>query len=127
MREYSEFLTEREIFILEHHPAMTYKAIGQELGISSERVRQLKYHAERMIREEKRREQAAARGQLPIMVILRRKDLWIVIRALKNYSHHLVIKSADLRRKQEPDLKEDPDIQIAENLIHSFLQILNSN
>ena len=52
MKKRTEFLTDREIFVLEHYPAMTYRAIGQELGISQERVRQLRVHAERRIREE---------------------------------------------------------------------------
>ena len=62
MRELREFLTEREIYVLKNYPAMTYKAIGVELGISPERVRQLKVHAERMIREEKRQKLAEARS-----------------------------------------------------------------
>lgn len=43
-------LTERERYVLEHRPGMTYKAIGLELGISPERVRQIKVEAERKLR-----------------------------------------------------------------------------
>lgn len=55
MRELTEFLTDREIFVLENWPARTYKAIGQDLGVSPERVRQIRVKAERKIREENRR------------------------------------------------------------------------
>lgn len=43
-------LTDRELYVLEHRPGMTYKAIGLELGISPERVRQIKVEAERKLR-----------------------------------------------------------------------------
>ena len=43
-------LTERERYVLERRPEMTYKAIGLELGISPERVRQIKVEAERKLR-----------------------------------------------------------------------------
>lgn len=60
MIPWKEFLTDREIFVLENWPAKTYKAIGQDLGVSPERVRQIRVKAERKIREEpiKRRLQA---------------------------------------------------------------------
>lgn len=38
MRERSEFLTDREIFVLDHHPIMSYRAISAEIGISRQRV-----------------------------------------------------------------------------------------
>ena len=127
MREYNEFLTEREIFILKHHPAMTYKAIGIELGgISAARVRQLKAHSERLIRQEKSREQAEEREQTPVTFTLRRKDLWVIIRGLKTLQTNLLRPYADMRRKEE-NLEEDPDYQIAENLIQKLRDILKSN
>ena len=52
MREYIEFLSDREIFVLQHHPAMSYKVIGEEWGVSPERVRQIKVYAQRKVRAE---------------------------------------------------------------------------
>lgn len=43
-------LTDRERYVLERRPSMTYKSIGIELGISPERVRQIKVEAERKLR-----------------------------------------------------------------------------
>ena len=123
MRERNEFLTEREIFVLDHHPAMSYKAIGEELGISQERVRQLKVYAERKIRDEKRREQAAARGQVPVTLTLHRKDLWVIIRGLQALQSVLLRPMIDQRRNKET-LEEDPDYQLAEKLIQDLMEIL---
>ena len=123
MREYSEFLTDREIFVLDHHPTMSYRAISEELGISPERVRQLKVYAERKIRDEKRREQAAARGQLPVTLTLRRKDLWVIIRGLEAHLAELLSPMADQRRKKE-NLEVDPDYHLAEVLIQDLREIL---
>ena len=123
MRERSEFLTDREIFVLDHHPTMSYRAIGEELGVSPERVRQLKVYAERKIRDEKRREQTAARGQLPVTLTLRRKDLWVIIRGLEAHQSELLRPWADQRRNKE-NLEEDPDYHLAENLIQNLREIL---
>lgn len=125
MRERSEFLTDREIFVLDHHPAMSYKTIGEELGISQERVRQLKVYAERKIRDEKRREQAAARGQLPVTLTLRRKDLWVIIRGLQAHQANLLRPMADQRRNKE-NMEEDPDYQLAEKLVQNLREILKT-
>ena len=124
MRERSEFLTDREIFVLDHHPAMSYKAISVELGISQERVRQLKVHAERMIRDEKRREQAAARGQIPITLTIHRKDLWVIIRGLQALQSDLLRPMADMRRKKGPNIDADPDLLLTEKLILDLKEIL---
>ena len=75
MRGLKEILTERELYVLKNHPAMTYEAIGIELGISPERVRQLKVHAERMIREEKKRELTVTTEQEPQSYGGRKTDL----------------------------------------------------
>lgn len=125
MREHNEFLTEREIFVLNHHPAMSYKAIGEVLGISKERVRQLKVYAERKILDEKRREQTEARGQLPVTLTLRRKDLWVIIRSLEEHRMRLKKSKADLRFKKDISLVEDPDVKVAEELIHTLKDVLS--
>lgn len=44
-------LTAQETFVLENYPAKTYKSIAQDLGVSTERVRQIRMKAERKLRE----------------------------------------------------------------------------
>lgn len=124
MRERSEFLTEREIFVLENHPAMSYKAIATELGLSHERVRQLKMHAERMIREEKEREQREARNQLPVAITIKRKDLWVIYRSLCEYRHQLWMKKKPDMRRKEDSVKVDLDFEIVDRLIDDVSKIL---
>lgn len=43
----------------------------------------IKAHALRLLREEKRREQAVEQGLLPVTITLQRKDLWVLIRGLQ--------------------------------------------
>ena len=124
MKEHSEFLTERELFILEHHSAMSYKAIGLYLGISRERARQLKVCAERKIREEKRREQAEAIGQIPVTLTLRRNQLWVLIRGLEAHQSNLL--RPDQRRNQA-NLEKDPDLELTKQLICTLTNILKSS
>ena len=52
MRERSEYLTEREMYVLDNHPGLSYQKIGVQLGITAERVRQIKQQALRHVREE---------------------------------------------------------------------------
>lgn len=116
-----EYLTEREIYVLEHHSAMTYKAIGNELGITPERVRQLKVYAERKLREEKKREATAIRNQQPLTLTLLRKDIHVLIRALEAYESKLLSQLADQRRKPTD---KDPDLEPTQQLTETLLQIL---
>lgn len=51
MKDYAEFLNEREIYILENYPGKNLKVLGEELGISNVRVRKIKECAKRKIRE----------------------------------------------------------------------------
>lgn len=122
MRERSEFLTDREMFVLNHHPAMSYRAIGLELGISPERVRQIKAHAERRIREEERRELAEQRAQLPVTLTIRRADLTVIVRGLDSYRRDLLLVRANMRRKNPVDI--DPELHLTEKLIQEFREIL---
>lgn len=101
MREYKDFLSEREIFILEHHPEMSYRAIGEQLGIGSERVRQIKVAALHKIKDEKRREQAAERNKLPVTLTIRRKDLFIIARGLDAHITNMRMVLADQRHKDK--------------------------
>lgn len=118
MRELKEFLNERELYVLKNHPTMTYKAIGIELGISPERVRQLKVHAERLIREEKRREITAVRGLEWVTITLQRRDVWLVIRALGELLDPVLTKA--LRDNHKKDFELDPDIDRIDNLVQKL-------
>ena len=124
MRERNEFMTEREIFVLDHHPDMTYKAIGENLGISSSRVRQIKVHALRLLREEKRREQAAKQAQQPVTLTLKRKDLWILIRGLNALREQLLRQAKSDKQKQDL-MWNDPDFDRTYELIHLLQKHLN--
>ncbi len=123
MKAYQEFLSEREIFILEHHPEMSYKAIGEELGIGPERVRQIKVAAARKVRQEKTREQAAERNKQSVTMTIRRKDLFIIVRGLEAHIHNMQRQRADQRIKN-PEEKTDPDYNRTWELVDLFRDIL---
>lgn len=109
MRDYSDFLTEREIFIIQNYPAMSYKAIGEKFGVSPERIRQIKAHAQAMIRKERARDEAHARALEPVQLTLRRKDVQMLLWALKELRWPILTYSADQRRKQRGETKPDLD------------------
>ena len=121
MKRLTEFLSDREIYILQHHPSMSYQKIGIELGISQERVRQLKVSAERKIREEKRREQAAIRGLESITLTLQRRQLWLILRALNSLQDPILRKAADQRYKHQ---EEDPDLKPLKELEKYIKELL---
>ncbi len=123
MKAYSEFLSEREIYILENHPAMSYRAIGEKFGIGQERVRQIKVAALRKVRQEKLREQAAERNKLPVTLNIRRKDLFIIIRSLDAHLRNIQQYRADQRLK-DPEKKSDPDYDRAMELRDLFRKAL---
>ncbi len=125
MKPLSEFLTDREIYILENHPQKTYQAIGEELGITNTRVRQIKVDAERKIREEKRREQVEEAGQIPVSLTLLRKELWVLYRALKEYHYQM-------EHKYRYGLgaycdKLEPDCRTTQTLLLELHKILNQD
>ncbi len=126
MRERDRYLSEREIFILDNHPAMSYRTIADELGIGAERVRQIKNAAERKVREAKRKEQAAERNKLSVTFTVRRKDLFIILRGLEQHRLTLLQGCADQRRKKEPG-NEDPDFKRTEELIDIIRSYLISD
>lgn len=114
MRDLSEFLTEREIYIIKNHPAISYAELGMIFGITSERVRQLKIKAERSIREEKRREQEEIAGQKPVKVTLAVKDLYLLIRLLDRFVMKARMSETKNSRKT---YGPDPDLRAAEMLL----------
>ena len=116
MRELSEILTERELYVLEHHPAMTYKAIAAEMGVTTERIRQIRVRAERKIREEKRRDQARERAAQPVTITIQRRELWLLFRALETYR-------VDILLRNKKGVEEDPDYSLTETLITKFRTI----
>lgn len=108
MRQPCDYLSGRELFVLENHPKMSYQKIGEIFGITGERVRQIKVHAERVVREEKRRDNARVRAAETVQLTLTRKDLWIIRRGLRELSAKYTLVRADMRRKHyEPDPDEE--------------------
>lgn len=115
MKDLQEFLSERELFVVENHPAMSYGKIGEQLGITGNRVAQIKTMALRKIREEKRREEAWKRGQQKVDYALTRSQCYLVIRALGNYARYLT--PSNIRARNNPKYEPDHDIARCEALI----------
>ena len=122
MRDYSEFLTEREIYVLQHHPAMSYKAIGFEFGVSPERVRQIKVYAERKVRAERARDETHARALEPVQLTLRRKDVYLILWALRELRCPFLTFAADQRRKNRGEAK--PDLEAVNALYDQLSDVL---
>ena len=123
MKELHEFLSERELFVIENHPAMSYANIGEQLGITGNRVAQIKTMALRKIREEKRREEAWKRGQQKVDYALTRSQCYLVIRALGGYVVYLT--PSNIRTRTNPNYEPDPDIARCEALIESLRAALD--
>ena len=123
MKDLQEFLSERELFVIENHPAMSYAKIGERLGITGNRVAQIKTMALRKIREEKRREEAWKRGQQKVDYALTRSQCYLVIRALGEYA--LYLTPSNIRARNNPKYEPDPDIARCEALIESLRAALN--
>ena len=125
MRDYSEFLSDREIYILRNHPSMSYAAIGEVLGVSPERVRQIKAVALRNIRKEKARDDAHARAQEEILLCLRRKDVQLILFALDELRNPVLTYRADQRRKKDDETVAD--LKILDDLIAGLWSVLKSS
>lgn len=115
MKDLHEFLSEREIYIVENHPAMTYSRLAVELGITANRVAQIKTAAMRKIREEKNREAARERRHLKVDYSLTRSECHLIIRALRNYA--LYLTPSNIRTRTNPKYEPDPDVARCEALI----------
>lgn len=113
MREPSAYMNEREIYVLNNHPAMTYESLAAELGISKERVRQVKVAAVRKVKAEKRRDYAMARAAEEVSVTLQRGEIWLVRRCLDAMHTKLLSYRGGQHRNPEDN---DPDIQRIELL-----------
>ena len=116
-----DYLSDREIFILQNHPTMTYKAIGDKFGISAERVRQIKAYAERKVRKQKNKEYNAKRALEPVTITIERRELQLILRALNAFYKSILAKEYDQRRRNDTD---DPDRNFLEKLISQFQIIL---
>ena len=123
MKDLQEFLSERELFVIENHPAMSYAKIGEQLGITGNRVAQITTMALRKIREEKRREEAWKRGQQKVDHSLTRSQCYLVIRALGEYAVYLT--PSNIRTRTNPNYEPDPDIARCEALIESLRAALD--
>ena len=123
MKDLHEFLSERELFVIENHPTMSYAKIGAQLGITGNRVAQIKTMALRKIREEKRREEARKRGQQKVDFALTRSQCYLVIRALGEYA--LYLTPSNIRTRTNPNYEPDPDISRCEALIEALRAALD--
>ena len=121
MRELSEFLTENELYVYQNHPKIKYQVLADELGLSYRRVAQMKHDAKKKIIKEKHIERLAERAQQPVELILKRRDIYVVHRALWAYAADLT--DIDMRKKQPQE--EDPDLKIVKNLIPYFSELLS--
>ena len=118
-----DYLTEREIYILRSHPSKSYAKLGEELGITGARVKQIKTHAERVILLQKHREQAAARGEMPVELTLRRKDLYVLLRALEWLYFKATSGNTASKRRDNGD---DPDIAATQELMATIKGMLRT-
>jgi len=125
MKPLSEFLTEREIYVLNNHPQKTYKTIGEELGVANTRIRQIKVNAERKIREEKRREQVEEAGQIPVSVTVQRKELWVIYRALHDYYYKIERKHQHGYGLHWEEF--EPDLKVSRALLTELEKLLNQD
>ena len=123
MKDLQEFLSERELFVIENHPAMSYAKIGEQLGITGNRVAQIKTMALLKIRVEKRREEAWKRGQQKVDYSLTRSQCYLVIRALGEYAVYLT--PSNIRTRTNPNYEPDPDIARCEALITLLRAVLD--
>ena len=120
MRERSEYLTEREMYVLDNHPGLSYQKIGVQLGITAERVRQIKQQALRHVREEKRRELAIARGNELVHLTLKRNEVWLLMRGLRELGMKCLQYRGDMRSK---DREPDPDEERIDRLYNELRQL----
>ena len=103
MKDLTDILSPRQIYILQNHGAKTYATLAAELGISSERVRQIKVEAERAIRAEKQREQQEEQNKITLLLPMTRWDTFLLLRALDQY--YIDLLRVNRRRKiPDPDL-----------------------
>ena len=124
MKDLSEFLNEREIYILENYPQKTLKVLGDELGISNVRVKKIKDGAKRKIREQKRIEQEQDVAPVLLSRTLQRRDVWVLLRALEKYNQCLYEEwhvDADPER-----VKMEPDYMATQALIEELREALTT-
>lgn len=122
MKDLSAFLNEREIYILENYPQKTLKVLGEELGITNVRVKQIRDYAKRKIREQKRIEQEQDIAPVFLPRTLERRDAWVVLRALENYSECIYKEwYVDVDPKR---VKMEPDYMATQALIEVFQEAL---
>ena len=125
MRDLSEFLNEREIYILENYPKKNLKVLGEELGISNVRVQKIKECAKRKIREQKRVEQEEDVAPFSFPRTLQRRDAWVLLRALEKYNACL---QKEWRVDRNPEtVKREPDYRATLALIDEFREALQQN
>lgn len=116
MRALSEFLSEREIYIYENHPQVSYAKLATELGITGNRVAQIKHNVIRKIRDEKVREQREQWAKETLLLSMSRGECLVILRALSNYEHRLT--PGNYKARLNPNYQFDPDLETCKALIN---------
>lgn len=109
-------LTERERFVYENYPAMTYKAIAAELGVSPSRIRDIKLKAERKIRDAKLQEQARERNKQIVTIEIPRGMCFVIFRSLDALREIIIAKKGSNIRMRLKEGVKDPDYELTQKV-----------
>lgn len=109
-------LTERERFVYENYPAMTYKAIAAELGVSPSRIRDIKLKAERKIRDAKLQEQARERNKQMVTIEIPRGMCFVIFRSLDALREIIIAKKGSNIRMRLKEGVKDPDYELTQKV-----------
>lgn len=109
-------LSEREKFIYENYPGMTYKAIAEKLGISPTRVGAIRRDAERKVRDMKLREQLREKNRQLVNIEIPRGMCFVIFRGLNALRREIPNrKGADMRMRSKEKI-EDPDYELSKKV-----------
>lgn len=109
-------LTEREKFIFENYPAMTYKAIAEELGIAPSRVGEIRRNAERKLRDAKLREQIREKNKQLVKIELPRGMCFVIFRSLDALRREITNRKGPDMRMRSKEKIEDPDYELSQEV-----------
>lgn len=109
MKELLKELTdrEREILIL-REKKVPYKTIGEQYGISQNRVRQISVEATRKLRDAQRRLLASEANQMIVLTLLTRSDLILISEALHTLQQSRMSTVTYTIRNMRSIMEDDP-------------------
>lgn len=99
MKPLDELLNEREFFIYQEviEKERTFKSVGEDLGITGNRVSQLLNIARRKVRDAKRRDINTAWNDEEVSFTLQRREIYLIKHALDHYSRKVGPSIKDIR------------------------------